>query len=183
MPHSHLRRSIAAASIGLLALGGLAACGDDDTGTDTETTAADDAKAPMSEVLVALPVMVEHGSQAASAAAQGDYTRALAEYEELHELWERIEGTVEDTDIDVHERIETAQRLIKAGAEEDDDERIRQGADQQEIAAAEFIAAHSASAGTATTVTTAPAATDGSTTSTTMGGAGDNYATDEGMTS
>jgi hypothetical protein len=46
-----------------------------------------------------------------------------------------------------------------------------------------FIAAHSASAGTGTTATTGPAAVDGATTSTTTGGAGDRYATDEGMTS
>jgi hypothetical protein len=137
----------------------------------------------MSEVLAALPVMVEHGEQAASFAATGDYTAALAEHEELRALWEGIEGTVEETDRDVHERIEAAQRLIEEGAENDDDERIRQGADQQEIAAAEFIAAHSASAGTDTTATTAPAAVDGPTTSTTTGGAGDSYATDEGMTS
>jgi hypothetical protein len=187
MPSTRLRRPVTAASIGLLALGialgGLAACGDDDTSTDTETTAPEDVKAPISEVLAALPVMVEHGAQAASAAATGDYTAALAEHEELRAIWEDIEGTVEDTDPDVHGRIEAAQRLIEDGAENDDDERIQRGADQQEIAAAEFIAAHSAMAGTGTTATTAPAAVDGPITSTTTGGAGDTYATDEGMTS
>ncbi len=185
MPYTSLRRSIAAASIGLLALGGLAACGDDDTSTDTETTSPEDVKAPMSEVLAGLPVMVDHGAEAASAAASGDYTKALAEYEELHEIWEGIEGTIKDTDLDIYERIETAQGLIKDGAENDNDERIQQGADDQEIAAAEFIAAHSADAGSgaSATTTTAPAGDDGSTTSTTQGGAGDSYATDEGMTS
>jgi hypothetical protein len=182
MPHTLLHRTLAAASIGLLALGGLAACGDDDTSTDTETTSPEDVKAPMSEVLAGLPVMVEHGGKAAAAAASGDYTKALAEYEELHEIWEGIEGTIKDTDLDIYERIETAQGLIKDGAENDNGERIQQGADDQELAAAEFIADHSTATGSDAT-TTVPTGDDTSTTSTTAGGAGDSYATDEGMTS
>jgi hypothetical protein len=184
MAHHELRRILAAASIGLLAVGGLAACGDDDASPDAATTSTEAEKASMSEVLAGLPVMVDHGARAASAAASGDYTKALAEYEELREVWAGIEGTVEDTDPAIHERIETAQGLIEAGAENDDDERIQQGADAQEIAAAEFITARSAAAGSDATTTTAPAGGDGATTSTTEGGgAGDRYATDEGMTS
>lgn len=97
----------------------------------------------MSEVLAGLPVMVEHGRSAASAAATGDYTMALSEYDELHEIWEEIEGTIKATDRDIYERIETAQGLIKDGAEHDNAERIQQGADDQATAADEFAAANS----------------------------------------
>ena len=179
MLHTRMQRTLAAAAVGLLALGGLAACGDDDdAGTDTQTTSPEDVKAPMSEVLAGLPQLVDHANAAASAGAIGDYTKALAEYEELHEVWEEIEGTIKDTDLDIYERIETAQGLIKDGAENDNAERIQQGADDQKAAVDEFAASQAQSGGT----TGGP--TDSSTsTSSTVEGAGDAYATDEGMTS
>ena len=140
------RRATALAAVALLSLGGLAACGDDDdTGSDdaADEVTPEDVKVPMSEVLAGLPGIVEHGNAAASAGATGDYTTALAEYEELHEAWEGVEGTIKDTDPDTYERMETAQGLIKDGAENDNAERIQQGADDQSAAAGEFIAANS----------------------------------------
>jgi hypothetical protein len=140
------RRAAAFAAVALLSVTGLAACGDDDDkGSDdtSDEVTPEDVKVPMSEVLAGLPTMVAHGTAAASAAATGDYTTALDEYEELHEVWEGIEGTIKDTDADVYERIETAQGLIKDGAENDNAERIQQGAEDQAAAAAEFTAANS----------------------------------------
>lgn len=137
------RRAVAIAAVALFTVVGVAACGDD-SGSDKagDKSSGEYEKVPMSEVLAGLPVMVGHGRAAASAAAQGDYTTALAEYDELHEIWEEIEGTVKDTDRDIYERIETAQGLIKDGAENDNAERIEQGADDQAEAADEFAAAN-----------------------------------------
>lgn len=173
-----LRRALAMSSIGLLALGGLAACGDDSKSDDTsDSIAPEDVKVPMDQVLNGLPEIVQHGNAAAAAANSGDFTTAGTEYDELHEGWEAIEGTIKDTDIDTYEAMETAQGLIKDGADHKNAERVQQGADDQADAAGAFAAAHSEQS--PTTVA------DGgsSTTSTTLGGAGDAYATDEGATS
>ena len=145
MPRPTLRRLVALTGVVALGLGALGACGDDDDagsddGAASSTTGYE--LVPMSEVLAGLPTLVEHGTKAASLGNTGDFTGALAEYEELHELWEEIEGTVKDTDRDLYERFETAQGLIKDGAENDDAERIQQGADDQAAAAAEFSAAN-----------------------------------------
>ncbi len=139
-------RSLALAAVFALGLGSLGACGDDDDagtveGDDTEQ-APEDVKVPMAEVLAGLPGLVEHGNEAASLANLADYQGALDEYEELHELWEGIEGTIKDTDRDIYERIETAQGLIKDGAENDNAERVQQGADDQAAAVADFQAAN-----------------------------------------
>jgi hypothetical protein len=145
MPRLPLRRLAALTGVAVLGLGALGACGDDDdSGADesAESSTTGYELVPMSEVLAGLPTLVEHGNEAASLGATGDYTGALAEYEELHELWEEIEGTVKDTDRDLYERFETAQGLIKDGAENEDAERIQQGADDQAAAADEFTAAN-----------------------------------------
>jgi hypothetical protein len=138
------RRAAGLAAVALLAVTGLAACGDDDKGSDdaSDEVTPEDVQVPMSEVLAGLPGMVDHGHAAASAGATGDYTKALHEFEELHETWEGIEGTIKETDADVYERIETAQGLIKDGAENENSERIQQGADDQAAAAGEFTAAN-----------------------------------------
>ena len=135
------RRAVAVVAVSLLAVVGVAACGDD-SGSESSSSSAGYEKVPMADVLAGLPVMVGHGRAAASAAAQGDYTTALTEYDELHEIWEEIEGTIKDTDRDIYERIETAQGLIKDGAENDNSERVEQGADDQAAAADEFAAAN-----------------------------------------
>jgi hypothetical protein len=138
-------RALAAAAAALLLVVGVAACGDDGTSHDTPSDAVtpEDVKVPMSEVVAGLPDMVDLGNAAASAAATGDYTTASAKFDDLHEVWEGIEGTIKDADQDVYERIETAQGLIKDGAENDNSERVQQGASDQADAATEFIAAHS----------------------------------------
>jgi hypothetical protein len=171
------RRALALSAVALIGLGSLAACGDDsdDKADDTaEEMAPEDIKVSMAEVLAGLPQVVEHGDAAASAAATGDYTKALSEYEELHEIWEGIEGTVKDTDRDAYEAMETAQGLIKDGAQNDNAERIQQGADDQREAVDAFVAAH----GSAATSTSA-SASDMSTTSTSEEGAADVNAADQ----
>ena len=50
---------------------------------------------------------------------------------------------MKDTDDDTYEAIETAQGLIKDGAENENAERVRQGADDQAEAIDAFIAANS----------------------------------------
>jgi ABC-type glycerol-3-phosphate transport system substrate-binding protein len=113
----------------------LAACGDDEatSAEGTTTTAAagspEEHKAPMEEVLAGLSTIQQAGEAAATAAEDGDFETALAEYEELHEVWEEVEGTIKDTDPDAYEAIETANGLIKDGAENENADRVRQGAD------------------------------------------------------
>jgi hypothetical protein len=173
-----VRRAFAMSAIGLLALGSLAACGDDSTADDTsDSIAPEDVKVPLDQVLDDLPEIVEHGNKAAAAANSGDFATAATEYHELHEGWEAIEGTIKDLDADAYVDFETAQGLIKDGADHKNAERVQQGADDQSDAASAFLAAHSAAS------QTTAAGGESSTTSTTLGGAGDSYATDEGATS
>ena len=147
MRRPSVRRALALTAVAAAGLGLLGACGDDDDGGAIESSedggAPEDVKAPMSEVLAGLPELKEHGTRAAALGATADYQGALDEYEELHELWEEIEGTIKDTDRDIYERIETAQGLIKDGAENDNAERIQQGADDQAAAVDECAAANS----------------------------------------
>lgn len=128
-----------------LGFGSLAACGNDDSSSESTTTAAaapEEHKAPMSEVLTGLGSIKETGAAAAEAAAAGDFDAALAGYDELHEVWEEVEGTVKDTDVDAYEAIETANGLIKDGAESDNAERVSQGATDLAAAIDAFIEAN-----------------------------------------
>jgi hypothetical protein len=147
------RRALALTAVALLGVGSLAACGDDSGRSDDDASdevAPEDVKVSMAEVLAGLPAILEHADAAASAGASGDYTTAEHEYEELHEVWEGIEGTIKDTDLDAYEAIETAQGLIKDGATHDNAERIQQGADDQRAAVEAFTTAHAADATTTT---------------------------------
>ena len=102
----------------------------------------EDIKAPMSEVVAKLPTMVDGGDAAKAAAADGDFDKAAKEFDELHEVWEEVEGTVKSTDPDIYERIETAQGLIKDGAETKKADRVATGAADQAAAVQDFIAAN-----------------------------------------
>ena len=141
------RRLTGLALAGLLGLGSsVAACGDDDkAGAPAETTAGapEGVKAPMEEVLAGLPVMLEAADAAEAAADEGDFDAVLAEYEELHEVWEEVEGTVKDTDRDLYEAIETAQSLIKDGGENVDAGRVSTGVADQAEAVDSFIEGNS----------------------------------------
>jgi hypothetical protein len=128
-----------------LALAGaafLAACSDDSSGETSSGQTPEELKAPMSEVLSKLPTMVDKGSDAKTAAADGDFDKATSEFDELHEVWEEVEGTVKDTDADIYEQIETAQGLIRDGAENEDADRVATGADDQAAAVQQFIDAN-----------------------------------------
>ena len=137
------------AALGLalaLGVGSLAACGDDDdadAATTTEAGAPEDVKASMEEVLAGLPTISAAGTAAAAAADDGDFDAALEAFDGLHEVWEEVEGTIKDTDEDTYEAIETAQGLIKDGAENEDAARVNQGATDQAAAIDAFIAANS----------------------------------------
>jgi len=132
----------AAAVFGLT---GLAACGSDDGGDDASdvTGSPEDVKAPMEEVLAKLPTISAGGDAAAAAATAGDFDAASEQYDELHEVWEEVEGTIKDTDPDAYEAIETAQGLINDGAENENADRVVQGASDQATAIDSFIAANS----------------------------------------
>lgn len=142
------RRAAGLALVLALGVTGLAACGDDDDASSESSTTTtgegspEDVKAPMAEVLAGLPGISEAGQTAASAAEAGDFDAALAAYEALHEIWEEVEGTIKDTDLDTYEAIETAQGLIKDGAESENAERVAQGAADQTEAIEAFIAAN-----------------------------------------
>ena len=118
------------------------ACSDDSSGDSETTKTPEDIQAPMSEVVAKLPTMVAGGDAAKAAAAAGDFDKASEEFDELHEIWEEVEGTVKSTDSDIYERIETAQGLIKDGAETKKADRVATGAADQAAAVQEFIAAN-----------------------------------------
>ena len=120
----------------------VAACDDGSSGKEkSEQTTPEDVKAPMSEVLTKLPTMVTEGNEAKTAAAEADFATATSKYEELHEIWEEVEGTVKAEDADIYERIETAQGLIKDGAENENASRVATGAADQATAVQQFIEA------------------------------------------
>jgi len=116
-------------------------CGSDSPST-SEATTPEDVRAPLAEVLARLPTMVAMGNDAKSAAAAGDYDKASTEYDELHEVWEAIEGTVKATDASIYEQIETAQGLIKDGVETEKAARVATGAADQAAAVQQFIDAN-----------------------------------------
>lgn len=142
------RRATGLAFAGLVGLGSLlAACGDDEPDTSADTTEAagspEDVKVPMAEVLAGLPVMLAAADAADAAAADGDFDAVLTHFEELHEVWEDVEGTVKATDRDLYEAIETAQSLIKDGGENEDAERVATGVADQADAVGSFIEGNS----------------------------------------
>ena len=94
----------------------------------------------MEEVLAQLPDILAAGEAAGAAAEEGDFDAVLAQYEELHEVWEEVEGTIKATDLDIYEEIETAQSLIKDGGENEDAERVATGVADQADAVNSFIA-------------------------------------------
>ena len=86
----------------------------------------------MSEVLAGLPVMVDHGDgRRPPPPPRATTPRRWPSTRSSTRSGRAIEGTIKDTDPDIYERIETAQGLIKDGAENDNAERIQQGADDQ----------------------------------------------------
>jgi outer membrane murein-binding lipoprotein Lpp len=130
----------------VLVSGLLAACGSDDddaTGATDTTTASGYVEIPIEEVLAGLPAIVAAGEAADEAAQAGDFDAVLAEYEELHEVWEEVEGTIKATDRDHYEAIETAQSLIKDGGENEDADRVATGVADQAAAIDSFIAGNS----------------------------------------
>lgn len=142
------RRRAALALVALLTIGTIgAACGDDGGSASGGTTtvapvAPEDVKVPLEAVIAGLPALSAGGSAAAAAAAEGDFEGALAAYDALHEGWEGIEGTLKDTDPDAYEAIETAQGLMKDGAENENADRVANGAADQAAAIDAFIADH-----------------------------------------
>lgn len=137
------RRTATVGAAAALVLGALlGACGSDaETGADTTTTTAGSGyeEIPMAQVLTQIPTMLAAGESAQAAAEADDFDQVLADYEELHEVWEAVEGTIKATDRDLYEAIETAQSLIKDGGENEDADRVDKGARDQASALDRFV--------------------------------------------
>jgi hypothetical protein len=97
----------------------------------------------MAEVLAGLPDMLTAADEADAAASDGDFDAVLEAFEEVHEIWEGIEGTIKDTDLDIYEAIESAQSLIKDGGENEDAERVATGVADQATAVESFVEGNS----------------------------------------
>ena len=142
-PTAPLRRSVALVALALLSTLTVA-CGDDSGSVATTTTVApEDIKVPLEDVVAGLPAVAAGGVAAATAAAEGDFQAALDAYDDLHEAWTGVEGTLKDTDPDAYEAIETAQGLMRDGAENENADRVADGAADQSTAIDAFIAENS----------------------------------------
>lgn len=143
-PH-RLRGIALVAALGIGSL--LTACGSDATDGTSDTTEGtgtpEDVKLPIDEVLAKLPDILTRGDAAAAAADEGDFDVVLAEFDELHEVWEDVEGAILDADADVYEAIETAQGLIKDGGETENAERVALGVADQADAIGIFVEGNS----------------------------------------
>jgi hypothetical protein len=134
--------------IALLALVGLAAaCGDDDDGTvagddDTETTAPEDVKAPDAEVATGLGELQDLADEVVAAVQADDTDKATAEYEEAHEVWEGIEGTIKDNDEDAYIAFEDALASLESAAADGDLDKATAAAEDIKTAAAAYLEAH-----------------------------------------
>lgn len=139
--HVNHHRSRGTAVAVLIALGSLlVACGSDDaSSSDTTSRESSYEEIPMSEVLEGLPAMLAAADEAQAAADADDFDGVLASYDDLHEVWEEVEGTVKATDRDLYEQIESAQSLIKDGGESADTSRVTTGVQQQADAVATFV--------------------------------------------
>jgi hypothetical protein len=142
MPRPAVRRAVAMASLATFGVGLLGACGKDNPSSSTTTLTPEEVTAPMADVLVGLPQMVILGNKAASDGQVGAFDDADAETGKIEDVWKTVEGTVKATDQNTYEKIETAQGLIKDGAQAHNADRIQQGAQQQSDAVDAFIAAH-----------------------------------------
>lgn len=156
-PRALLRRRrqrtgrIAAASLALLAVLAFvaAACGSDsssgNSSKDTPTTPIPESvKLPLSQVRAMLPGVVEKGNAAAAALAQNDAAKAKAEAHEMHEAWEKVEGTVKDKDPDAYISLEDAQTRIENAVEEGKAQEARAGAKDQADLVQTFLKKHPA---------------------------------------
>ncbi len=142
-----IRRAAALATVAVLPLAALAACGGDDSSASEDssstTLSPESVTVPMSQVVTELPKIADQGDEAAAAAADGDFDKATDVYDDMHEAWEEVEGTVKNTDPDAYEAIETAQGLIADGADTKKSDRVQTGADDQREAIDAFVAANS----------------------------------------
>ena len=144
IPPSRCTASMVAVAV--LALGSLlAACSGDDgapSGDVTTTVSPEDVRVPLSEVVAGLPAVAAGGESAAAAAARGDFEAALEAYDEMHRAWAEVEGTLKETDPDAYDAIETAQGLMRDGAENDNADRVAAGAAALSAAIEAFLADH-----------------------------------------
>ena len=103
-----------------------AACGDDDdgdataTGDSTKVTAPEDVKAPADEVAAGLEEMDQLAKDVVTALEDDDTDKASELYDEAHEVWEDVEGTVKDNDEDAYIAFEDALSSLETAAADGD---------------------------------------------------------------
>ena len=140
-PRLRSLRSVALAAALMSIAGVSAGCapGSDETVESTVATPAPESvTVPMVDALAGLAAVDEAGAAAVAAATAGDYDAALVAYDQMHGEWEKVEGTVKDTDPGAYEAIETAQGLMRDGIESDNADRVGQGGRDQNDAITSF---------------------------------------------
>jgi iron uptake system EfeUOB component EfeO/EfeM len=141
-----MARRVARSLLVLLALVSfVAACGgddDDSTGGDAETTAAEDVKAPAAEVTTGLKKVTAYADEIVAKVKAGDSDGASASWDEMHEAWEAVEGTVKDNDEDGYLAIEDAMAALKTAAADTDADKAATGASDLKAAVDEYLKAY-----------------------------------------
>ena len=143
---------VRAARLGALAVVlalGLAACGGDDSdsganGDDTveevtTTTTPEEKDSSAAEVAAGLEHLVEEAKETAAAAGT-DKAKAVELWDETHEIWEEIEGTIKDNSEDYYIRFEDALALLEGGAEDGDAAKASGAADEVAAIADDYLA-------------------------------------------
>ena|SRR5215213_8847977 len=104
---------------------GLTACGNDDSGTEAATTtvAPEDVKVSDADVTAGLKAMPGLVDAAIAAAGTG---AADGQYEEVHEKWESIEGTIRDKSSDLYIAMEDELASLRTAVTDGDKAKAEQ---------------------------------------------------------
>lgn len=144
-------RRLATVSLVLLVASALviSACGSDASSDKSSkqtpsTPIPESVKLPLDQVRAMLPGVVEKGNAAAAAMARNDAAKAKGEAHEMHEAWEKVEGTVKDKDPDAYVSLEDAQTRIENAVEDGRAAEARAGAKDQADVVQTFLKKHPA---------------------------------------
>ena len=143
-----MSKRLTASLLALLALASLAAaCGDDDdssASTDhiTEVTAPEDVKAPADEVAAGLTEMDELAKRVVAAVEADDTDKATELYDETHETWEEVEGTIKDNDEDAYLAFEDALASLQTAARDGDLDKARAASSDISTAVSSYLEAY-----------------------------------------
>ena len=142
-------RRLVAVGVACAALSVLvSACGDDSGSSSSATTAAstdetaapEDVIAPDAEVTAGLNQAIADMHSLADGVASG--TATDAQFEEVHEGWEAIEGTIKQNDVDGYLALEDALAAMQTAVTDKDAAAAKTAADNFETAANPYLAKH-----------------------------------------